>query len=281
MNPWHLLLAQADGLARPGPDARLWARLAWLDRLDALGHPAGDDALAARLDQCRAALEAQLEALFTALRAGLRAGRAGRLQALVAGYRVTTGPMPDEAEGFDALDELVAGVLQLQAPAAPRTALAPEMVAYQPTPARHVLDLLARVDLRADDTLVDIGAGLGQVPMLAGLCSPARALGIEIEPGLVDAARQAADGLGLAGRVRFTCQDVREADLSSGTVFYLYTPLRGGLLADLLERLREQAARRPLRVGAFGPCVEVLAAQPWLRPQGGARAHRVAVFHAG
>ncbi|MFP3514183.1 hypothetical protein SB775_32310, partial [Peribacillus sp. SIMBA_075] len=82
------------------------------------------------------------------------------------------------------------------------------------------LDLLARTGLRADDLLVDLGAGLGQVPMLAALCSPARALGIEIEPALVRSARQAADGLALS-RVAFLCQDAGVADLSSGTVFYL------------------------------------------------------------
>ena len=45
----------------------------------------------------------------------------------------------------------------------------PEMVAYQPTPARHAFDMIGRAGLREGDVLFDLGAGLGHVSMLAAI----------------------------------------------------------------------------------------------------------------
>jgi len=280
MDRLETLLAQAGrpGAGSPGNDP--WRLLEWLDQVDRDLDEADNSVAARALRQRREALQAELDAFYEELRADLRQGRRAGLDRWLADYRRMAGPEPAEAQGFDALDDLLAGLLRLPAPATPQVMLAAEMVAYQPTPARHVLDLLARTAPGAGDVVVDIGAGLGQVPLLAALCSPARALGIEIEPTLVQGAREAAAGLGLAGRVRFICEDACAADLSAGTVFHLYTPLRGALLVALLARLRDQAARRPLRICGFGPCVEALAVQDWLRPDGPVRQHRVTVFSA-
>jgi len=271
------LLAEAADFSFRSAPAQLWCRLDWLDRFDRLHSCAASTSLAQPLEAARQHAEACNQTLFGHLRMALRQGHGiAELAGLLAARQGALLP-PAAEEGFDAVDDLFAGLLQLQPPAAPEVALADGMVAYQPTPARHVLDLLARLRLDAEDLLVDIGAGLGQVPMLAALCSPARALGIEIDPALVRSARQSADALALS-RVEFRGQDVLQADLSAGTVFYLYTPLRGALLACLLERLRAEGRRRPLRVCGFGPCVATLAAQDWLRTEGEVHQHRVAVF---
>ncbi|KRG44813.1 hypothetical protein ARC20_07875 [Stenotrophomonas panacihumi] len=270
MHPLETLLAEAEGFAGPAPDAALWQRLDWLDRLERWLPEDEASPIAGPLRARRDEVEAVNQRLYVALRRD-----PARLRALLASH--PGHGAPDAAEGFDARDELLAGVLDLPVPGAPRVPLAAGMVAYQPTPVRHVLDLLARTGLGADDELVDLGAGLGQVPLLVALCSPARARGIEIEPAYVAVAREAAQALGLA-RARFACADLRQADLSQGSVFYLYTPLRGALLEALLARLRAEAERRPLRIAGFGPCVEVLAAQSWLRPVGPVQPHRVAIF---
>jgi hypothetical protein len=59
-------------------------------------------------------------------------------------------------------------------------------------------------------------------------------------------------------------QDARVTDLSSGTVFYLYTPFAGSILRQVLDRLRSVAAARPIRVCTFGPCTSVVADERWL-----------------
>ncbi|MGN6520722.1 MAG: methyltransferase domain-containing protein, partial [Dokdonella sp.] len=168
--------------------------------------------------------------------------------------------------------------LQLEAPGAVPGPEA-EMVSYQPTPARHVFDLLSRTTLGTDDVLVDLGSGLGHVPLLAGLCSDARAIGIELQAAYVERARAAAASLRLA-RVAFIEQDARAADFSVGTVFYLYTPFSGSILREVLDALRVQSLRRPIRICSYGPCTLELARETWLTAAHAIDAGRVAVFSA-
>jgi hypothetical protein len=40
------------------------------------------------------------------------------------------------------------------------------MVPYQPTPVRHILHLIAAAMVAEDDVFVDLGSGLGHVPLL-------------------------------------------------------------------------------------------------------------------
>jgi len=279
------LTAEAADFRPDATESQLWRQLQWLDRLElALPGVDGDASTSPqvrRLQSLRMRVESSHRALYARLRADLRQG-AGieRLSSLLGAHVPDAGGAgSDEEEGFDALDELMAGILQLPPPGAPSVRLEANMVAYQPTPARHVLDLLCRCALGTQDVLVDLGAGLGHVPLLAALCSPARSCGIEIEPAYVRSARAVADELGL-DRVSFLCQDVREADLSVGTVFYLYTPFRGELLAQVLERLHHEAATRRVRICAFGPCALALQPLSWLQAEGEVGPSRITVFEA-
>jgi hypothetical protein len=188
-------------------------------------------------------------------------------------------PGTADGEGYDALDELVAGLLRLGDPGAGGPALEPGMVFYQPTPARHVLDMLARTRLAPRDVLVDLGSGLGHVPMLASLCTGARAVGVEWQRSHAAVARRAARALRL-DRVSFVTGDAREADLSTGTVFFLYTPFVGTVLRQMLDALHAETLRRPIRVCTFGPCTPLVAREAWLRPDRPVAVDRVIVFQA-
>jgi hypothetical protein len=183
-----------------------------------------------------------------------------------------------DVEGYDHLDELLGGILPFTLPdevAAP----ASEMVFYQPTPARHVFDLIERTALTASDVLVDLGSGLGHVPLLAALCTDAHAVGIEREAAYVACARQCAEALDLA-TVEFIQQDARAADFSLGTVFYLYTPFTGSILRTVLDALRHEAGRREIRVCTYGPCTPLVAAEPWLQATGPSGPERVREFRS-
>lgn len=184
-----------------------------------------------------------------------------------------------EPWGYDHLDALIAGVLALDEPADAIAPLEPEMVFYQPTPARHVFDLIDRARLTAQDVVVDLGSGMGHVPLLVSICTPARATGIEREEAYVASARCAADALRI-DRATFVAQDARDADLSRGTVFYLYTPFTGDLLRHMLDRLRDQAGQRPIRVATLGPCTPHVAAEPWLRATREPDADRITLFRS-
>nr|WP_225562439.1 MULTISPECIES: methyltransferase domain-containing protein [unclassified Pseudoxanthomonas] len=153
------------------------------------------------------------------------------------------------------------------------------MVFYQPTPARHLLALLRRLDLRESDVLIDLGSGLGHLPLLTAILTPAQAVGIEIEPAYVASARRSADALALE-HVRFVAGDARTIDLSAASVYYLYSPFSGAMLAGMLAILERQARMRPLRIATLGPCTIETATAPWLRTGDAIRPDAPVLFHS-
>jgi hypothetical protein len=246
-------------------------RIAQLDRLeDELLESPADVAL----QQTVADLEAANQALYQSIREAIVRGDGADA------LRSWLESSSDASPGYDYRDALISGVLQLPEPHGDISALEANMVFYQPTPARRIFDLLALCQLGKDDLLIDLGAGLGHVPLLIAICTPARSIGIERESAYVHSAIDAANALGLE-RASFACQDLREADFGEGTVFYLYTPVTGALLEQVMAKLRYEAARRPIRVASLGPCTEVLARMPWLRASHQPEEHRIALFHGG
>ncbi len=182
-------------------------------------------------------------------------------------------------EAYDHLDTIVAGVLQVGEPGPTNVERTADMVFYQPTPVRQVLDLLDRITVTPDDVFVDIGSGLGHVSMLVSLCTGVRSIGVEIEPAYVAAARRAAEALELR-EVEFIEADARAASLERGTIYFMYTPFTGAMLRDVLDRLREQAQGREINVCAFGPFVATVAEEPWLDVVGESRPGRVTIFRS-
>jgi Histone methylation protein DOT1 len=224
-------------------------------------------ALYRRAKELQAELEDANSRLYERIRDSIRCG-AGRnalfrFAAEVSDERAQQTNAPEDPDSYDCLDELVSGVFQFAVPDSPKIDLTPEMVAYQPTPARHIFEMMRRAKLTAEDVFVDLGSGLGHVPLLVATCTPARAIGIDLEPAYVECARRSAEELRLRNAT-FLTGDVRDADLLSGTVFYLYTPFRGSILRAVLDRLRAEARTRAIRVCTFGPCTAIVGAESWL-----------------
>lgn len=238
-----------------------------LDRLQALEEQGSLlvelRALRAQAAALRGRLEAANDRVVRRLRRRIVAGRYTPEGLGRAFSRCIQAPLDEDS--YDALDLLVGGLLGDAAGPEPRAAREPEMVAYQPTPARMILSLIAQAKLRPDDVFFDVGSGLGQVVILVALLSGARARGIEFDPAYCEYAAQSARRLNLRG-VEFIHADAREASLVEGTVFFMYTPFRGALLQQVLERLRAEARKRPIRVCTYGPCTAEVAGASWLRP---------------
>lgn len=123
-------------------------------------------------------------------------------------------------------------------------------VPYLPAGVDEILAMVAELPLRATDRFVDLGSGLGRVVLLAHLLSGASALGIELQPGLVEAASRCAETLRLS-QVCFRCADAAEVELD-GTVFFLYSPFTGPTLRQVLDGLRRLAARQPVFIATVG-----------------------------
>jgi hypothetical protein len=255
-------------------------RIEALDDLDAYlpdGQPIGT-ALHHRAKAIYAELESVNFRLYEAIRQDIQRG---------AGWGKLLEWMPDwngaanliNCRGYDHLDELISGVLQFEEPSAEVVQLESEMVPYQPTPARHIFELIGRTALTERDFLIDLGSGLGHVTLMASICTSASCTGIELEPSYVDCAQKSARSLNL-NNVRFIQGDVRAADLSHGTIFYLYTPFIGTILRDVLNSLRQEAVRREIRICTFGPCTRVVVEERWLSVIGALETDRVAIFRS-
>jgi hypothetical protein len=258
-------------------------RIEALDHLDAClpdGQPIGTT-LHHRARAIYAELESVNFRLYEAIRRDIQQGAgAGRLLEWMPDWPDWNGAANlTNCRGYDYLDELISGVLQFEEPSVEVVQLESEMVSYQPTLARHIFDLIGRTALTERDFLIDLGSGLGHVTLMASICSTASCTGIELEPSYVDCARKSARSLNLKN-ARFIQGDVRAADLSGGTVFYLYTPFTGTILRDVLNSLRHEAVKRQIRICTFGPCTRVVAEEQWLSVIGALEPDRIAIFRS-
>jgi len=69
----------------------------------------------------------------------------------------------------------------------------------------------------------DLGAGAGKFCLVGAATTPARFTGVELRPGLVEVARQAARRLGLQ-RARFVEGDLRTVPLGGYQAFHVFDP---------------------------------------------------------
>lgn len=215
-----------------------------------------------RTESLKNTLKAVNEGFFTRLRKDIITGRYNRaeLKGQLGVYATNNNPA---YLSYDALDILVCGLLQIDSVPEETRERGPEMVPYQPTPARIILELVEHGNIKEHDVLCDLGSGLGRVPILVNLLTGIRTRGIECEPAYCHYARQRAKCLHLPN-VEFINADARMADYGDGTLFYLYTPFMGYILQDVLAKLAWEARKRPIHVFTYGPCTQQVAKQRWL-----------------
>ncbi|MGN6566911.1 MAG: class I SAM-dependent methyltransferase [Flavipsychrobacter sp.] len=173
-----------------------------------------------------------------------------------------------DEEGYDELDAFINGLL-LDQPLPEATAeRTQEMVFYQQTPARIILELIKKAQFKATDVFYDLGSGLGHIGILVHLICGIKATGIEYEPAYCNYAKACTRALNL-GNIEFVNADARNADYADGTVFFMYTPFTGSILQHVLNRLQEQSKKRAIRIFTYGPCSAIVAMQNWLQPLNG------------
>ena len=140
-------------------------------------------------------------------------------------------------------------------------------VPYLPCSVEVLLRVVDETPIRPTDVFVDVGAGPGRAIALVHLLTGARAVGIEVQPQLVRAARGLAAGLGLS-RVRCIEGDAAAVAgvLVEGSVFFFFCPFSGARLANVLDDLEPIARTRQLRIC----CVDLpLPPRPWLTREAG------------
>jgi hypothetical protein len=112
-------------------------------------------------------------------------------------------------------------------------------VPYVPTPEPVVDAMLTMAQVGANDTLIDLGAGDGRIPIAAARLG-ARASGVEIDATLVERARRNAALYEVADRARFTRANLFEVPLRDANVvtMYLLPKINLALRPRLLTELR-------------------------------------------
>jgi len=132
---------------------------------------------------------------------------------------------------------LLTGIEPLQAAAASfKTLPSTNTIPYVPTRHDTVKDLLWLAEVGTNDVVYDLGSGDGRVVIAAVRDFGARrAVGIELDPRLVQKSREQAAAAGVANRVEFIQGDLFTNDVSSASVVAIY--LGHGANIDLRVQL--------------------------------------------
>lgn len=111
---------------------------------------------------------------------------------------------------------------------------------FVPTPTETVAEMLRLAGIKGDDVLYDLGSGDGRIPIAAARDYRIRAVGIDIDPALVAAARENARKAGVADLVQFRQADIYQANISEATIvtLYLSNTINVSLRPKLLRELR-------------------------------------------
>jgi SAM-dependent methyltransferase len=163
---------------------------------------------------------------------------------------------PTERDAW--LDQVLGlGELPDDGPELPR-----DCVPYLPCAVDTLLRMVEQAPVSDSDVFVDVGSGVGRATALVHLLTGAAAIGLEIQPGFVRAARDLAARL-LAPRI--SCVEGDAANLAGlvtvGSVFFLYCPFSGERLTKVLADVESIARTRTICVC----CVDLpLPPCPWL-----------------
>jgi ribosomal protein L11 methylase PrmA len=117
-------------------------------------------------------------------------------------------------------------------------AIGQSLAPYIHTPEDVVDRMLSFAKVTKDDVVFDLGCGDGRIPIAAARKYGARGVGLDIDPKLIELAKENAKSAGVDSLVQFHLQNVLEADVSSATVVTLY------LLSSSNERLRPLLTRQ-------------------------------------
>ena len=112
-------------------------------------------------------------------------------------------------------------------------------VPYLPAPIDKLVEIAEHAHVTASDVFVDVGAGIGRAAIAMHLLTGATAIGVEIQPQLVRAARALA--------ARYERVSIVEGDAAdtvpAGSVYFLYCPFSDARLAKVLAALEHRAVR--------------------------------------
>ncbi len=129
----------------------------------------------------------------------------------------------------------------------------PESRRYQATITQAFVTLLEATSPTVDDVFVDVGSGKGKMLYYAAQLGFEKCIGIELSSALVPLAERNLRRMALSASVELLQRDASKlspADVSAGTVFYLYNPFSEEVLSKFLASVVSSQAlrRRPIKI---------------------------------
>jgi SAM-dependent methyltransferase len=115
---------------------------------------------------------------------------------------------------------------------------------FVPTPHEVVNRMLELAEIKRGDILYDLGSGDGRIVLAAAKVFGIRAVGFEINPGLVKESRQIIEQAGMEELVEIREQDIQTIDFSPASVVTMYLhPAANLRLRPVLMRELKPGAR--------------------------------------
>jgi len=118
--------------------------------------------------------------------------------------------------------------------------------------AGRVSDFLTVTKPTPSDVVFDLGSGSGKVALTVAGSAATTVRGIEFIPEHVKKAGDSGRALGL-DNLTFSEADVRDVDLSSGSIFYLYYPFHGPVASTVALSLGLLAREKDISLYVAGP----------------------------
>ena len=110
----------------------------------------------------------------------------------------------------------------------------------------YIRRILRVVKPGPEDVFCDLGCGMGRVVCLAAQRPMRKCVGIELQEPLCRIAERNAAGLrGKKAPIQIICGDVATADLSEGTIFFLFNPFGPDTLRETMENIRGSLSQKP------------------------------------
>ncbi len=119
-----------------------------------------------------------------------------------------------------------------------------QLAPFDPTPTDLVERMLMLAAIKKDDVVYDLGAGDGRVVIAAAKKYGVKAVGFEIDAGLVKLAREQVKKENLQQLVEIRQQDFLTADLSGASVVTLYLSYDGNAIVKPLLRSQLKSGAR-------------------------------------
>ncbi|MBI4096220.1 MAG: class I SAM-dependent methyltransferase [Candidatus Levybacteria bacterium] len=125
-----------------------------------------------------------------------------------------------------------------------------EFIVYQGTPYNLIREGINWVKPTSSDVVYDLGCGYGRVCLYGALTTRAKWKGIDVVKSRLSAARRTKKRLNIPN-VEFIQGNVVDQDLSDGTIFYLFNPFNADTQAEVVNKLKEIAEKKPIRILSY------------------------------